>query len=225
MSTITLGRWGYIAGQGSSNFTTARQTGQTAFDRPGGNQTIAFRYFFSSGRGATHSMYRTYLYFDTSGISGLIPVGTTAVLNITGVTNNGGDFTVIKSSAFGGDGNTALATSDFYNSLSYGTAYAGEETSWSSSGNNAISLNSNALNDIYTNDDFTLAIINYTYDFSNSASSTSVTLNNGIAFGTAITLVVTEPSDIAFVNTVAVDDIGFMNTVAFGEIGSINTVS
>lgn len=228
MPTVNIGRWGYIAGQGSSNFTTARQTGQTAYDRPGGNSTIAFRYFFSSGRGSTHSMYRTYLYFDTSGISGLIPGGTTAVLNITGVTNNGGDFTVIKSSAFGGDGNTALATSDFYNSLSYGTAYAGEETSWNSSGNNAISLNSNALNDIYSNNHFTLAIVNYTYDFSNSASSTSVTLNNGITWS-SITLVVTEPatgpSDVAFVNTVAAADVGFMNTVAFGDIESINTVS
>lgn len=230
-TTINVGRKGYIIGQGNSNFTTARQTGASAVNGPTGNEAIAFRYFFSSGRGGgTHSMYRTYLYFDTSVLSGLIPSGTTVVLNITGASNNAGDFIVIKSTAFGGDGGTALATSDFFSSLSYGTAYSGEETSWNSSGNNAISLNSNALNDIYGNNDFILALVNYTYDFSNNASSTSVALNNGIAFGTTITLVVTEPtpsgpSNVAFVNTVAAANVGFINTVALGNIESINTVS
>ena len=53
MPTINVGRQGYIVGQGNSNFTTARQTGNSAVDSPTGNVTIAFRYFFSSGRGAT----------------------------------------------------------------------------------------------------------------------------------------------------------------------------
>lgn len=232
VTTINVNRQGYIDGSGGSNFATARQTGATAVDSPSTDVGIAFRYFFSSGRGGgTHDFFRTYLHFSTSGLSGIIPSGTTAVLNIEGFgTFNGGDFIVVKSSAFGGDGGTALATSDFFTSLDYTTDYSAEISSWSKTGNNAINLNSDAINDIYGNAHFTIALINYTHDYSNSAATSNTTLNNGIAFGTTITLVVTEPgasgpANVGFVNKVAAANIGFMNTVAYGGIETINTVS
>lgn len=232
VTTINVNRQGYIDGSGGSNFATARQTGATAVDSPSTNVGIAFRYFFSSGRGGgTHDFFRTYLHFATSGLSGIIPSGTTAVLNIRGSGFGGGDFIVVKSGAFGGNGGTALNVfSDFFTNLDYTTDYSAEISSWSTTGNNAINLNSDAINDIYSSTHFTIALINYTHDYSNSAATSNTTLNNGIAFGTTITLVVTEPgasgpANVGFVNKVAAANIGFMNTVAYGGIETINTVS
>lgn len=234
VTTINVNRQGYIDGAGGTNFATARQTGATAVDSPSTDVSIVFRYFFSSGRGGLHDFFRTYLHFATSGLSGIIPSGTTAVLNIEGAGSfNGGDFIVVKSSAFGGDGGTALATSDFFSGLDYTTDYSAEISSWSKTGNNAINLNSDAVNDIYANTHFTIALINYTHDYSNSAATSNTSLNNGIAFGTTITLVVTEPetgpTGIATINTIdsraSSNLVGFVNTVAYTSIETINTVS
>jgi len=236
VTTINVNRQGYIDGSGGSNFNTARQTGATAVDSPSTDVGIAFRYFFSSGRGGgTHDFFRTYLHFATSGLSGIIPSGTTAVLNIKGSgTFDGGDFIVVKSGAFGGNGGTALNVfSDFFTNLDYTTDYSAEISSWSKTGNNAINLNSDAINDIYGSTHFTIALINYTHDYNNSAATSNTTLNNGIAFGTTITLVVTEPeagpTGINTINTISSrpdgNFVGFVNTVAYASIETINTVS
>ena len=74
---------------------------------------------------------------------------------------------MVKSTAFGGDGGTALATTDFFSSIDYNTPYSSELTTWSTS-NNEYTLNSDALADITNNDNFTLAIVENDSDFANS---------------------------------------------------------
>ena len=113
MPTINASRVGFIRGTPSSNLTTARTSnGTTATDSPTTNTTNAVMSFFSAGRGGgTILFHRTYVYFDTSGITSTL---TSAKLKLTTVSFNSSDVIVMNGvDPFGGDGNSALATSDF----------------------------------------------------------------------------------------------------------------
>ena len=229
MATFTINAFkkANIQGAGSSTFQFARENGASANNSPGSIST-AFRYLLSTARGNQHSIYRSYLLFKTGTITGTVPTGTSAVLNITGHNFNDGDFIVIKSTAFAGDGTANATTSDFFNSLDYSTAYSGQETTWNT-GANTISLNSTALTDIYANNFFIVALVNYTHDYLNTASTSQVSINNGISFGSAITLVVTEggggPGNITSINTITKANVTSMNTIALANIDEINTIS
>ena len=139
MATIDASKAGYVAGQASRTFATARQNGSSVVSAPTNDQAASYQCIQAvPGRGSlTHAMRRTFLYFDTSGLTGTI---SNASLNIEGA---GGDHTadviVLKSTAFGGDGGTALATSDFFSTIDYSTAYSSEYASWDASGTNDIS--------------------------------------------------------------------------------------
>ena len=79
----------------------------------------------------TKRFKRVFLHFDTSGITGTL---TGAKISIDGGVSadaDPNDTIMIKSTAFGGDGGTALATSDHFSSLDYSTAYSDELTTWS----------------------------------------------------------------------------------------------
>ena len=130
---------------------------------------------------------------------------------------------MIKSTAFGGDGGTALATSDHFSSLDYSTAYSSELTTWST-GNNEYTLTAAALADIKNNDHFTLAIIDHDNDYVNSAN-TAVS-NISIDFDVTITLDYTESASgyTHDVNGVAAASIGKVSSVATASIGKINSV-
>ena len=177
MPDLLAQRAGFVQGVGNSSFATARSSAGTAIGgTTGGSEAIAFRYFFSSGRGGgTHSMYRTFLYFDTTGVA-----ASAANIVITGVSNNAGSFIIAKSTAFGGDGGSALDTADFTEITT--TAYSGQQSTWNI-GTNTIALNSTAVTDITNNNAFIVAFMNNTNDFANTAATSNTTLNNGVNFG------------------------------------------
>jgi len=181
MATINVNRQGRILGTSSASFSTARTSDSgTATDGVSGDQNV--QYFIGRGK---RRFSRVFLHFDTSGITDTLSA---AHLDITGggTAPDPNDTIVVKSTAFGGDGGTALATSDMYSSLDYSTAYSTELTTWSTSGNNEYTLTATALADIKNNDHFTLAIIDHDNDYANT--DTATTSDVIIDFDTTITL-------------------------------------
>ena len=228
MPTLNTSKTGTAIGQSSATFATARQNGFSVQANPTNNQVTAIAYTANAGRGSiTHGIRRTFLYFDTSGLTGTI---SNTSLNIVGNTNDSADVIVLKSTAFGGDGSSNLATSDFFSSIDFSTAYSSEYDSWTATGTNNINLNSTANTDIQNNDAFICAIVEHTNDFSNTAASSTTTSQAGIAFGTTVTLTYTEtaasgPANLTSLNGIAKASITSANTITLANITSINTIA
>lgn len=224
MPTINASRVGFIRGTPSTNLTTARTSnGSAATDSPTTNTSNAVMSFFSSGRGGgTFLFHRTYVYFDTSGITATL---TSAKLKLTTVTNNSSDVIVMNGvDPFGGDGNSALATSDF-NAVNIG----GITSIFSSAvslgiGAVEISLNSAALLSIKNNNNTFMCLMNSTFDFNGTSPSSTTSL--GIAFGTTMQLEYVEAatSNITSLNTIARSSITSFNTIALASIDKINGI-
>jgi hypothetical protein len=126
--------------------------------------------YCTSGRGSTtYYIYRAFLAFNTSDI-GVAP--SAATLKVYGYSNNSGDIIAIEGT-WDGD---SLATSNFNdftgNTLDWDsttvTRYSSEISSWSTSGYNDISLNSDALTAMANNDILSIVLVNHTYDYSNT---------------------------------------------------------
>lgn len=224
MPTLNANRVGEGEGFGSSTFSTARTANAFAVaDNPSGNDQFAIQHFFSSGRGGgTHKFRRIFIHFDTSSISA---APSAATLNIKGNSfGNDADIIVLKSTAMSGDGSTALATSEFFSSIDYSTAYSSEVSTWSTGANNAIQLNSTALTDIGNNDNFTVAVVEHDSDAQNTATSDSV--EAGVDYDT--TMFIDYTAAVSgyghSVSGVASGSIAKVNTVATANIGKINTV-
>ena len=219
MATLDASKAGYIIGQASATFATARQNGSSVVSAPTTNQPIAIAYKATSGRGSlTHAMRRTFLYFDTSGLTGTI---SNTSLNIEGVTNHAIDVAVFKSTAFGGDGGTALATSDFFSTIDFSTTYfSGQD--WVL-GTNNLTLNSTANTDIQNNSAFICAIVEKHKDGGDVAATSATSRNAGIGFGTTITLTYTEASS-GYSNNVmgvATANIGKVSGIATANVGKV----
>ena len=218
MPTINVNRTGHGRSPASSSFSTAR-TGAAAsvIDGLSGDHNVQF---FT---GRSKRFDRIFLHFDTSGITGTVSA---AHIDIDGGGSSvdPNDTLMIKSTAFGGDGGTALATSDMFSSLDYSTAYSTELTSWNASTNNEYTLTAAALADIKNNDNFILAIVDHDNDYSNSSST--ATSDVRIDFDTTITLDYTLAATgyTHDVIGVAAASIGKVNTVATASIGKINSV-
>jgi len=224
MPTINAGRVGRIRGTPGTNYNNAKTSnGSIATDSPTSNDASAIMAFFSSGRGGgTFLFHRTYIYFDTSGIT---TIPSSATLKITGHSqNSSGCIVADGGNAFGGDGNTALATTDF-NAVDIGgspTAYSGQ-TSWST-GLNSISLNATALSALKNQNNTNFCVLNNNNDF--GSTTTTSTVQSGIAFGTTIQLeyVLPATSNITSINTIARADVSKFNTIVLASIDSINTI-
>jgi len=219
MATINVNRQGVGTGINNGTFSTARTNAASAVtDGITGEADVQY---FSSGR--TKRFKRVFLHFDTSGITGTVTAAHIDINGGGGVDGDPNDTIIIKSTAFGGDGGTALATSDHFSSLDYGTAYSNELTTWST-GNNEYTLTAAALADIKNNDHFTVAIIDNDNDYANSATTgiSDITID----FDVTITLDYTESAAgyTHDVNSVAVASIGKVNSVATASIGKINSV-
>ena len=218
MPTINVNRTGHGRSSASSSFSTAR-TGAAAsvIDGLSGDHNVQF---FT---GRSKRFDRIFLHFDTSGITGTVSA---AHIDIDGGGSSvdPNDTIMIKSTAFGGDGGTALATSDMFSSLDYSTAYSTELTSWNASTNNEYTLTAAALADIKNNDNFILAIVDHDNDYSNSSST--ATSDVRIDFDTTITLDYTLAATGYTHDVIGVTaaSIGKVNTVATASIGKINSV-
>lgn len=169
MSTLNSARDGYIVGESSTTFSTARTTVGTGTANESSTASSVFAVQFFTGKGGIHRFTRLYAHFDTSGITGTVSNITLTIYG--GVSTSTADVIVLKSSAFGGDGGTALATSDFYSEIDYASAYSSEYATTWATGANDIPLTARAETDMQDDDDFTIAIVNHDRDYSNSDSS------------------------------------------------------
>ena len=115
MPTINVNRQGLGTGSSNGNFATARSNAAgSVSDGVTGEGDVQY---FNTAR--TKRFKRVFLHFDTSGITGTV---TAAHIDINGGSSadaDPNDTIMIKSTAFGGDGGTALATSDHFSSLDY----------------------------------------------------------------------------------------------------------
>ena len=74
----------------------------------------------------------------------------------------------MKSTAFGGDGGTALSATDYFTNVDFSTAYSAEVTSWyTNSSYNSISLNASAKTDMQNNPVLIIALVQYDNDYAN----------------------------------------------------------
>lgn len=219
MPTINVNRQGQGVGPTSGSFSTARTSNAASvIDGVTGQGSVQY---FTSAKGKR--FIRQFLHFDTSSITGTV---SSAHIDINGGTlssPNPNDTILIKSTAFGGDGGTALATSDFFSSLDYTTAYSTELTTWSTA-NNEYTLTAAALADIKNNDHFTLAVIDHDNDYANAdvTSTADIQIDFDVTITLDFTLAATGYAH--DVNGVAAASIGKVNTVATASIAKVNTV-
>ena len=227
MATLASNRKGFITGASAGDYETALvQSTGTATDSATGNQTTCIQYFQSSGRGGgTFRFVRTFIHFDTSGISGASSISL-QLTSVAGDASNGiHNVTAVKHTAGTSNGGE-LANADF-NNVDKSTAYSGA-TAYGSSGTITFTLNAAAATQINNNNDFNIALL-LTADVAGEEESPleeDGSINNGIAFNSAISLVYTAAAtgygnDI---NTVSSDSIAELNTVATANIGKVITV-
>ena len=188
MATINVNRQGHGTGVTNTNFNTARTS--AAFSVTDGISSSATVQYFSSSRGKR--FLRAFLHFDTSGITGTLSA---AHIDVTGggTSLDPNDTIMVKSTAFGEDGHTALSKNDFSFSLDYSTPYSTELTTWNATSNNEYTLTAAALADIKNNDNFIVAIINNDADFANTDTTNvdDVTINFGVTITLDYTLAAT----------------------------------
>ena len=204
---------------GSSSFTSARR---------------------STGRaGLVYGVYRSFMYFDTSSITSSVA---SATIKIYGFSGNDGSVIAVKSTAFGGDGGTALASTDFNNISGFSTGssldgnatvYAPQilTTNWSTTAYNSMTGTSDLKTDMQNNDVVIICFMDYTNDYLNSAVSSGF-LNAGGTYTNYTstgrdpkidyTLAATGYSN--NVNGVAAANISKVNGIATASISKVNGI-
>lgn len=154
-----------------ANHLVARNFNGTGILEGASDQTTAYGigYFVFTGRGAaTYRIHRSFFYFDTSGITAT-PASATMSFFFTEVGNSDSantDAAIFKSNAFGGDGSSALAATDFDN-LDFNTHYA-SAISITNNQYNDFTLNSDALTDMTNDDVLIVALVQKTNDANDS---------------------------------------------------------
>ena len=118
-----------------------------------------------------YTLYRSYYYFDFSSVSGTVA---SATLSIYGKSHSHVDCRLVKSTAFGGDGGSALAASDWSAITGYisnatmsgnVTDYSNELTTWSTSGYNTFTLNASAINDLNNDSRLIVCLVDSDWDY------------------------------------------------------------
>ena len=196
-----------------------------------------------SGRGGGNSfrVERSFMYFDTSGITGTIA---SANFSIVGATGKDGSIIAVKSDAFGGDGGTALSTGDFDampgwtdgasqegNVTKYSVAFESTSGTWIENGFNTLTATSDLLADMKNNDVVIVCFLDYTNDYLNVTPSSAGTLNISGRYSEQTTTSLRPHIDFTLatgythtVLGVAAANIGKVNTVATANIGKINSL-
>ena len=229
--TVNTNRRGVIKASGGSargsTYDDVRENSsfvQSTTNSPTSDDANAILYNkVSAGRGGSQwSFNRTYAHFDLSSIPG----GSTINSVTLGVSSSGADFDdgvyVLKSTAFGGNGGSDLASSDYYSSIDYTTQYITKITTWPGSGGNAeYTLNSTAVSDVSSNSRLIIAFVDG-YDFDDTDTGFLVAASRG-GF---------EFSEGASVMNLTVDytpassgDIDQASGVSFSNISHINNVT
>ena len=184
---------GYIARHNQSSWSNARaNTAGTAesstitrLTRSVSGERVAAR-----GGGYVFSIYRSFFFFDTSGISSNVD---SATFKVYGRVNAGGDLIAVKSNS---DIET-LGTADFgsivgWNTTTDGsgggdnesnvTKYSAEISTWNASGYNSITLNAQALADMRDDDKIYICLLNFDYDLKDVAPTNYTAHRNGLYY-------------------------------------------
>ena len=195
--------------------------------------------FASRGGGNTYRITRSFMYFDTSGITGTVSAAT---IKIRGYPDNDGSIVALKSTAYGGDGGTALASGDFdaipgwttgASAESSVTKYSGTITSgsWNTSGYNDLTGNSDLRADMQNNDAVIICFIDYTNDLLNVALTSNGQANLGAFYtdyyGTSLDPYIEYTIATGYgnaVNGVAATNISKINGVATASISKVNGI-
>ena len=221
-----------ITGTTSPNFATARDaTSGTVVTGGGGSfptsYPSAIKYSkVASPRADTFNINRFFIEFDTSDIS-VTPAD--ATLSIYGDTNTSADFFAVKAtfsdgSIVNGDFDSKDGWTAGADNSSNVTKYSSEVTSWSTGAYNNITLTSDALSDMASEDNFKICLIQSDNDLANVEATAVVT--TGLQITNPIRLAYTEGSSgySHNVSGVASANIASVNGVATANIASVNGV-
>ena len=222
---------GYIYSSTEANWADARDdtSGTVSTSNTLLSSFTAAARFAGRGGGSTYRVVRSFMYFDTSGITGTVSAAT---IKIHGYVYKDGSVIAVKSDAFGGDGGTALASTDLNNIVGYstGSSLAGNATdysnaitgsSWSTSGYNDLTGTSDLRADMQNNNVVIICFMDYTNDYLNSAVGSASYLNYG-AYMTDYTGTSRDPY---IEYTIATGYANNVNGVAAASIGKINGVA
>ena len=184
---------GYVSRFQQSSWSNARaNTAGTSVSSTGTGLTTAVSGERTAARGGGYvfSIYRSFFFFDTSGISSNVD---SATFKVYGRVNAGGDLIAVKSNS---DIET-LGTADFgsivgWNTTTDGsgggdnesnvTKYSAEISTWSTSGYNDITLNAQALADIRDDDKVYICLLNFDYDLKDVAPTNYTAHRNGLYY-------------------------------------------
>ena len=182
---------GYV-GKSNSNWATTRDATSGTF----ANSTLT-AYAFGArsdvvagrGGGSTYTVVRSFMFFDTSGISSDVQ---SATLKIYGISNGTGDIIIVKATS----DIATIGTADFNAITGWSTGsadgsgagdnesnvtkYSAEIATWSTSGYNDITLTSTALTDMRDDNYLYICFMNYDYDLKDIAPTG--TNRNGLYF-------------------------------------------
>ena len=184
---------GYVARLNQSSWSNARANSSgTAASATATNNFQGISGFAQAGRGggSVYTIYRSFMAFDTTGISSNVD---TATLKVYGWNQAGGDVIAVKATS----DIATLGTADFeaitgWNSSgtdgsggadmeSSVTKYSNEITSWTTSGYNDITLNAQALADMRDDSYLYIALLNFDYDLKD-VTPTNSTGRNGLYY-------------------------------------------
>jgi len=213
-----------ITGTVQPTFAGARDATSGTIATVSSRYTQAIRYSKVAGlRADTFSINRYFIEFDTSGIS-VTPAD--ATLSIYGFTNSSADFFPVKATF--SDGTIANGDFDAIDGWSAGadnssnvTKYSSEVTSWSTSGYNNITLTSDALSDMVSEDNFKICLIQSGNDLANVEATAVV--QTGIDNLNTIKLSYTEGATGFGHKTIGVAsaNIGKISGVATANVGKV----
>ena len=185
---------GYVVRYNQASWADARNgaSGTGASSTTNGQAYAASGYRAAArGGGYVFNVYRSFMRFDTSGISTNVD---SATLKIYGFSQAGGDLIVVKATS----DISSLGTADFdsivgwNNSSADGsgagdmesavTKYSAEITSWSTSGYNDITLNAQALADMRDDSTLYICFLNFDYDLKDVAPTGYSSHRNGMYY-------------------------------------------
>ena len=184
---------GYVSRFQQSSWSNARaNTAGTSVSSTGTGLTTAVSGERTAARGGGYvfSIYRSFFFFDTSGISSNVD---SATFKVYGSLNTGGDLIAVQSTS----AIETLTSADFaaiegWNTTTDGsgggdnesnvTKYSNEVTSWNASSYNDITLNAQALADMRDDDKVYICLLNFDYDLKDVAPTNYTAHRNGVAY-------------------------------------------
>jgi hypothetical protein len=184
---------GYVIRAAQSSWSNARATtaGTGSTDSSTGHAfAISASRLAARGGGYVFTIYRSFFFFDTSGISTDVD---SATFKVRGFSQSGGDIIAVKSTS----DIESLGTADFaaivgWNTTTDGsgggdnesnvTKYSDEISTWTVSGYNDIALNAQALADMRDDNTLYICLLNFDYDLKDIAPTGYTSHRNGVYY-------------------------------------------